>query len=225
MKPESRVGLITETIEKTGAGLGRYASCLAEQLELLIPANLTLIHRQQHPFYEGRNALRVDVPDLKVVGKQFLLPLRLRKEHFSLIHDTYHFPPFLLPAANRRVMTVFDITPVLLDTHPLRSRLAHSLLLGTLARRADKIIAISEHTKKDLVNHYGIPSDRVVAIPLAAPESFGPLPEGCSLEEERRAHGLPAKYFLCLGTLEPRRTCGASSRPSRRSLAKIRTSG
>ena len=44
----------------------------------------------------------------------------------------------------------------------------------------------------------------MVAIPLAAPESFGPLPEGCSLEEERRAHGLPAKYFLCLGTLEPR---------------------
>jgi glycosyltransferase involved in cell wall biosynthesis len=200
----TRIGLITETIEKTGAGLGRYASCLAEQLEKLIPDNLTLIHRFAHSFYEDKRSLRVDIPELKLLSKQILMPLKLRSHQFSLIHDTYHFPPFLLPSASRRVMTVFDVTPLILKTHPLKSRIAHSMLLGVLVRRSDRIITISEHTRTDLMNRFHLRPDHVLAIPLAAAESLGPRPL-FEVEAYRAARGLPARYFLSLGTIEPRK--------------------
>jgi glycosyltransferase involved in cell wall biosynthesis len=63
------------------------------------------------------------------------------------------------------------------------------------ARRADRVLAISELTKRDLVELYGIAEEKIVVTPLAADPAFGPdgpSPDG-------------APYALFVGALQPRK--------------------
>jgi glycosyltransferase involved in cell wall biosynthesis len=80
----------------------------------------------------------------------------------------------------------------------LNSFTAHS------ARRARRVIAISESTRADVVRLLGVPADRVdVAYPGLGPE-FRPLPP-TEVDSFRQRRGLPARFVLYLGTLEPRK--------------------
>ena len=63
------------------------------------------------------------------------------------------------------------------------------------ARRADRVIAVSELTKRDLVELYGLEPQKIVVTPLAADPRFGP--------EGPAAGGDP--YVLFVGALQPRK--------------------
>lgn len=72
------------------------------------------------------------------------------------------------------------------------------------ARRAARIIADSEATARDVREHMGIPAERVDVVPLGVGEAFSPpMPEACTATRSR--YGLPDRYFLYVGTLEPRK--------------------
>ena len=77
-------------------------------------------------------------------------------------------------------MSVFVHYP---ECHTEANRL--HCLNGTLesSKEADRIIAISQNTKKDLVEYFNVGDDRIAVIPLAAREAFHPRPmeEGQSL--------------------------------------------
>jgi glycosyltransferase involved in cell wall biosynthesis len=67
------------------------------------------------------------------------------------------------------------------------------------------IIADSYRTKADLVEHYGIPVERIDVVYLAAGEQFRPIRRGAALDEVRDRYGLPQAFVLYVGTLEPRK--------------------
>lgn len=73
------------------------------------------------------------------------------------------------------------------------------------AKRAQKIIAVSESTKKDLVEIYGIPDNKVQVVYSGIDPALSiPHPDSRSLEIKKK-YNLPDKYILYLGTIEPRK--------------------
>lgn len=74
-----------------------------------------------------------------------------------------------------------------------------------LIERAAAVIAVSEHTKQDLIQLYGIPAERItVAHPATGPE-FAERPAPARLAEIKMRHRLPDRFLLFLGTLEERK--------------------
>jgi glycosyltransferase involved in cell wall biosynthesis len=75
------------------------------------------------------------------------------------------------------------------------------------ARQAARIIAVSEFTKKDLVETAGIPADKISVVYSGINPDLAPLPKDDSRlnawSVERRLHEKP--FILYLGTLEPRK--------------------
>ena len=72
------------------------------------------------------------------------------------------------------VVTVYDLIPLVFDHHYLRDprvRADYETRLGLL-RRADQVLAISEATAADVVQHLNVPEDRVHVIHAGATESF-----------------------------------------------------
>lgn len=88
----------------------------------------------------------------------------------------------------------------------LKTRLWHKILRPRKeAMEADTIIAVSQFTKNQLIEEYGIDKDKIKVIHEAASPHLRPLYFPKSFEVLKRRYNLPDNYFLCLSTLEPRK--------------------
>lgn len=78
-----------------------------------------------------------------------------------------------------------------------------------LAREADFIIAVSESTKNDLMEVYGIPKEKIKVIYSGVGQMLNTEwkkeNNGVKLKKIREKYNLPEKYILYLGTIEPRK--------------------
>ena len=135
--------------------------------------------------------------------EQAVLPLR--KGRGSLLWSPSITGPL---AVADQVVTIFDIAPL---DHPewFRSGFSgyYSYVVPRIARRAKRIIAISEYTKERIVAICGVPPEKVEVTLLAADARFSPT----AADPARvAALGLPtARYLLALGSIEPRKNVPA----------------
>jgi glycosyltransferase involved in cell wall biosynthesis len=133
------------------------------------------------------------------------LPLRLRK----VGTDVYHGPAVFLPHVKlgyRTVVTIHDLVSFLFpETVPRKYSLYMRLMTRLATRSADRIIAVSEATKADLVRMLNVPPARIVVIHEAVgPEFARPLAPGTVTAVAAR-YGLRSPYCLFVGNLEPRK--------------------
>jgi glycosyltransferase involved in cell wall biosynthesis len=133
------------------------------------------------------------------------LPLRLRK----IRTDVYHGPAVFLPHAKlgyRTVVTIFDLVSFLFpETVPRKYSLYMRLMTRLAAWSADRIITLSEATKRDLERILRVPPDKMDVIPGGVgPEFARPLPPGAVAAVTAR-YGLRSPYCLFVGNLEPRK--------------------
>jgi glycosyltransferase involved in cell wall biosynthesis len=132
--------------------------------------------------------------------------LGLAIELARLAVDLYHQPDFIPPLRRRfpAVITVHDLAflrlPGLLTSDSRRYYERIGLAVGS----ADRTIAVSERTRRDLIELVGAPRERVDVVYEAARPDFRPQPAE-RVEAARRALGLRDEYFLFVGTREPRK--------------------
>lgn len=135
-------------------------------------------------------------------------PILLSAELAVARPRVYHSTQLGLPALRgcRAVITIHDLAPLRWPEHYLRlphARIGHAWEYA-LARRADAIIAVSEATRRDVVDLLHVPPDRVTVIPEAVDTDFAPP----SAEEGRRVastFGVPGRYVLYVGQFDPRK--------------------
>ncbi|MBZ0290858.1 MAG: glycosyltransferase family 4 protein [Anaerolineae bacterium] len=122
--------------------------------------------------------------------------------------DLYHALAFVSPLFLRKpsVVTVYDLSflhyPKVLSTS---RRLYLRLFTALSCHRARRVIAISHSTAHDLTASLGIAADKIdVAAPGYDTRIYRPLsPEQIAAFKQK--NGLPERFWLFLGTLEPRK--------------------
>lgn len=108
----------------------------------------------------------------------------------------------------RLILTIHDLSfEYYPETFSWKRRLWHVFVNPKkLTKRADKILAVSESTKNDLVNSYGINLEKIEVIYNGISDSFGKLDRNNpKLLEIKEKYGLPFNFILFLGTFEPRK--------------------
>jgi len=154
--------------ERGHAGVAEYiretVSLLAEehQVDLLMLQNDAATFPVRHPKHlnliiypeKYRN------PWINVLWHSWLLPFRLPRNDYDFI---------FLPSGNRRLFWHYPC-PALVTCHDLAAlhaaphwwqRFYAAQIVPRLLRRADRVIAISESTRRDLIDSYAIPDDRI----------------------------------------------------------------
>jgi len=128
------------------------------------------------------------------------IPLAVRAARCDLLHVTYIAPP--RPGC-RTVVTIHDLSFL---AHPewlsRRVRFTLNRLVPRSVRAAARVIAISDFTKQDLVQRYGLPPEKIVVVPLAADASFTLLPDPAAGPLPDRVR---EPFILAVGNLEPRK--------------------
>ncbi len=203
-----------QTVSRT-RGIGRYSRNLLAGLARQAPADIdwTLLTLRTFapadpsllPPHRVRATARLRRPELSMLAVD---PVLLSVELAVARPHVYHSTQLGLPAlrACRAVITVHDLAPLRWPEHYLRlphARMGHAWEYG-LARLADAIIAVSESTRRDVIDLLHVPPERVTVIPEAVDSEFAPPPA----EEGRRVaatFGVPGRYVLYVGQFDPRK--------------------
>jgi glycosyltransferase involved in cell wall biosynthesis len=108
------------------------------------------------------------------------------------------------PRRPRLTSTIHDMTSwIMPELHSAATRRADAAT-ADLLRRAHRLIAVSESTKRDAVRILGIPPERVTVIYSGIPRAFFEAAPK-EIEEVRARYGLKRPFVFALGTIEPRK--------------------
>jgi alpha-1,3-rhamnosyl/mannosyltransferase len=170
-----------------------------------------------------RPVTRAALTSLKVAAKaatRFHFATYTRAYPFHLYHEP-NFVPFRshLPT----VVTVHDLSVLRFPHwHPADRVRSHVRHFVSGVQRAVHVIVVSESVRRELIDDLGLPAHKVTAVPNGVSPAFRPH-SLAELEPARRRLGLPARYFLCVGTIEPRKNVGAAMRAFADLPAEVRS--
>jgi len=207
-----RIGISAHFWPRLTSGSGQYLRHLARELARLGSEHDLILIGEAGAFADGKPPLpAVELPrgpfpagrPAKLYFEQVALPRAARSLGLDLLHVPYLAPPLFSPVPT--VVTVHDLIPWLLPAYrgPWRKR-AYTWLDLLAARRARLLIAVSEHTRQDIIRHLRFPAERVWVTYEAAAPGLRPASE----EEKaalRRRYGLPERLVLYLGDTDVRK--------------------
>jgi len=191
------------------AGIHGYISNLLRDLPTQAPSDWqfeAMVGAANSASFPGvimaRAGLDTERPWRRVFWEQALQPWQLRR--YDLYHALAFVAPIVLTAP--MVVTVYDLSFL---HFPERLSAARRLYLRAMTAltcaRARRVLAISQSTANDLTAHLGLPAEKIDVTPLGYDKAaFRPLLER-DIAHFRRKHNLPERFWLYVGTLEPRK--------------------
>lgn len=199
------------------AGIGRSVRELAHALAVEPERpDLTLVYTRRGPsraadalaVHERVRVRRIPVSPRIALAGWFKARLPLPGEALAGPVQVFHGPDFTLPplVAAQGVLTVHDLSYVIRpqDAHPRQRRFLETAVPRSIDR-ARLVVAVSEATRRDLMQRYGVRPQRIRVVPNAAPDWFGPITDADELDDVRRQLGLPERFVLSVGTIQPRK--------------------
>jgi glycosyltransferase involved in cell wall biosynthesis len=202
-------------ITRKKAGVGVYARNLIDKLIAAGTMHLFLVVQDDDPDFDYADLAHVTVLKmparwlrmipLRVLFEQTVLPLLIRKYRVDVVHSLhYSFPLFRfgVPAA----VTIHDMTSLLMpEVHKgLRMRY-HSFFIRRACRWADGLIFVSRSAQSDFIARVGTPRGVSAVVYHGIGKTFQPAHDEAAIARVRDRYGLPSRYVLYIGTVEPRK--------------------
>ena len=144
------------------------------------------------------------IPGGRFTGRHLKWPSRIRRAGA----DCYWGPAGQLPLGRigcPSVITVHDLAIYVEPSwFPGRQPLSTRLIVPRSLRRADRIVAVSANTARDIRSMFGVDESRIEVVRHGVSSAFRPL-DSERLEAARTRFRLPEGFILFVGTIEPRK--------------------
>lgn len=201
--------LLSGTAGYRSAGIHGYIEQLLRHLPAAVPPGwrlTALVGAGNNIQFEGLQKLRswmdTEPPLRRILWEQAIQPWELGE------FDLYHALAFVAPLWLRKpsVVTVYDLSFIHYPQVLSRARRLYlRLFTGFTCQRAERVIAISHSTARDIAQTLAVPMDRIdIAAPGYDAALFRPMPAD-EVEAFRRKKRLPERFWLFVGTIEPRK--------------------
>lgn len=144
------------------------------------------------------------LPTTRLIGRHVRWPAAIRR----LKPDAYFGPAGALPLGRVGAPSVITVHDLAIYRNPGwfpgRQPLSTRLVVPRSVLRAEVVIAVSDNTAADIVEIFGVDRGRIRVIPHGVSAKLRPMGAE-ELAEARRRLGLPERFILFVGTVEPRK--------------------
>lgn len=201
-------------------GLGNYSRFVVETMARSYPECRFVLFTSREPRDERVRYL-LELPNVEVVTPRSAVwkPLRgvwrhrwgltsaIRRSGVDLYHGLSNELPFDIRRAG--VPSVVTIHDLIFRTFPGNykavDRRLYDMKFRSAARKATRVVAISERTRHDIERFYGVPSGRIDVIYQGCAPLFSRPADDDTRRRVAQLYRLPERYIICVGTIEQRK--------------------
>jgi glycosyltransferase involved in cell wall biosynthesis len=214
--PALKIGFDGKRVVRNFTGLGNYSRYVIEILTTYFPKNEYIayssrkINNIQGEVLKGLFAVSFHYPKsslLKSLWRSFGIIGDLKNDGIDIYHGLSNEIPFGIKKTGiPSIVTIHDLIFLRYPHYyPWFDRMIYRLKFGYACRNADRIIAISEQTKRDIIEHFNIPENRIDVIYQNCHPLFQKNVATDELTRIKKVYHLPDQYLLNVGTIESRK--------------------
>lgn len=210
-----RIGFNFHTVDEYISGVEYYTLGLLNGLLSIDDNNQYLVFTNRpdvlkHYVAQKENLLVKDLSILKTRTQRILwehcrLPKQAKKEKLDILHC----PGYICPVFRTYLPYTVTIHDTIAIDHPRwckRTNAAYyNVVMKVAAKKAAKIIAVSKSTAENVCHNFKVNESKVKVIYPGIEATFIDQPDFQRLDNVRLKYGLPPKYILFVGNIEPKK--------------------
>jgi glycosyltransferase involved in cell wall biosynthesis len=209
------IGFDAKRMFNNFTGLGNYSRTLVHDLALNFPEEVYHLYTtkvkkiKSTGYFLNSPEFHVHLPgrSSKVLWRSFGVKKSLKKHDIDVFHGLSHEIPFGLPATNiKSVVTIHDL---IFKHYPKQYKpidnIIYDIKFKYACRNADRVVAISESTKKDIVDFYQIDPNKIEVVYQSCHNQFKQEKSDKTIQEVITKHNLPESFILYVGSVIERK--------------------
>ncbi|WP_353481609.1 glycosyltransferase family 1 protein [Haliscomenobacter sp.] len=210
-----RFGYDAKRLFNNFTGLGNYSRTLLKNLSNYYPNHAYFLfspkieRKPETKLFTSSVSFSLHNPNRyqRPLWRSYGIRYALKRHKIQLYHGLSNELPIGLPSAGiKSVVTIHDLVfkhrP---DYYPLIDRTVYDLKFRYACQKADAIVAISESTKKDIINFYQIPAEKIQVIYQSCDERFMQEKSAKLIDQILAKYQLPSEFMLYVGTITERK--------------------
>lgn len=157
-----------------------------------------------------------EMPNVQVVEPQGLwrafkslwrtIGCGLKENPVDIYHGLSQELPLSIPKGVKSVVTIHDMMPWRYPKNfPLFDRMVYKTKVRHACHIADRIVAVSEQTKSDIVKFLNVQESKIDVVYQSCEHIFRQTVTDDQRKKVREQYQLPDKYIICIGTIERRK--------------------
>ena len=209
-----KIGFDANRLFNNTTGLGNYSRTLVCKLKKQFPENNYFLYtpkvirnNETESFFNGDYNIIHPQTMPGWMWRSAFLSNDIKKEKLDIYHGLSHELPLgIQKSATCSVVTIHDIIykfhP---EDFPWFDRKVYDFKFRYACNNSDRIIAISESTKTDIMLHYGISEDKISVIYQTCNDAFKQGVTEEQISEILQKYKLPEQFLLYVGTINQRK--------------------
>ena len=215
-----RIGFDGKRAVQNFTGLGNYSRYIVDILCQFYPENEYVLYAPKKRDNKRLDMLTEKYPQLHLsypaasfwrkfssLWRIFGITHQLEKENASIFHGLSNELPLNIHKSDiKSVVTIHDLIFLRYPQYyHFIDRKIYTYKFRKACENADKIIAVSECTKRDIIQYFHIPTDKIEVVYQGCDPVFERPIDNKKKEEVCAKYQLPARYILNVGSIEERK--------------------
>jgi glycosyltransferase involved in cell wall biosynthesis len=213
-----KIGFDAKRAVQNNTGLGNYSRYIIEILSEYYPDNDYILFA---PKQKENSRLQTIISKENIsfvypegISKSFSSLWRtygikkdLRKQEITVFHGlSNELPVGIEKTGIKTIVTIHDLIFLRYPQYykPV-DRIIYRRKFERACKKADKIIAVSECTKRDIVSFFGIPDEKIEVVYQGCHPDFRKKVSGEKKTTVAHRYNLPSRFVLYVGSIEPRK--------------------
>jgi len=205
-----KIGIYARGLSEKSGGAKQYIESASNAIIDIIPDKdeVYIIHNLEKKYF---NSLKNNVHELllksnsKIMCDYILAPKKINELNLDVVLFTKNFVPFFIKTQS--LVVILDLAYFMpeLEAYKLLDNLYWRTVMKSSSKRANKIIAISKNTKKDIVSFFKISPSKIKVVYLAADKKYKIIKDRKKINRLKEKYNLSDKFIFYSGSLSPRK--------------------